>query len=152
MTKGGFVPALLVLVAAVFLIVSLVIYFQKDETQGAKALDVASGAQSQLTEINNSMKKLVQDIGSIDEGTKKLAEDQKAYAGAMTPMIADLEKRLSVLEKRPHDHLKLSLTEPIQVSIVERYKIPDPPQLTGAKNKPTSKTPLFDRAKKQVNQ
>lgn len=152
MSKGVFVPGLLVLVAGLFLAATLVIYFQKDETQGAKALDVASGVRGQLSDIDKSIVKLVQDIGSIDEATKRLSEDQKAYAGTMTPMIADLEKRLSVLEKRPHDHLKISLTEPIQVSIVERYKIPDPPQLTGAKNKPTSKTPLFDRAKKQVNQ
>lgn len=141
MKRGKFVEGLLVLVAAVFLVVSIIIYQRKDETEGSKALDVATTTQGS--------------INTVKAEQKKIEDEQKTFAETTVTMLADLNKRLDEVEKKPAptqvasvpQNINLHLKEPVTFNVMYHDKpkaLPEviPPQISGKK----SKTPLSDKA------
>lgn len=135
--RGKFMESMLVLIAVVFLVMSIVIYVKKDESQGAKALS--------LTEDNRDV------VSSVESQVNKLREENKNFAGNMTTAIGDLVGRVRSLEEA-NKNINVNLKEPVTFNVVYKEKaihpgvagaLPEvPPQISGKK----SKTPMSDRA------
>jgi regulator of replication initiation timing len=86
----------------------------------------------------------------------KMVEENKVSLDANVTLLADLNKRVEEIEKRPEpedQNINLHLKEPVTFNVVYHEKskpqepkpvLPEiPPQLSGKKS---SKTPMLDRA------
>jgi hypothetical protein len=134
--RGKFMESMLILIAVIFLVMSIVIYVKKDESQGAKALN--------LTEDNRDV------LTGVEEQINKLKEEQKNFVGNITTATGDLVGRVRSLEEA-NKNINVNLKEPVTFNVVYKEKVihpgvagalPEiPPQISG------KKTPMLRRAK-----
>jgi hypothetical protein len=118
MRKGKFVPGILLLTSVIFLGMSVYVYQCKDDSEGKQAREIAGDAKGAAIDAKAGIISLTDAIKDAAEATKQLREEQKAFAAIQVPMMADLNSRVSTLEKRPPGHVKVSLTEPVRISLI----------------------------------
>lgn len=122
------VDGLIILVAVLFAVLCFLIVEKRNETRGARALEISSDTKDL--------------VGTLETNQNQMREELKRTALAQEAIMTDLKNRVDNLEKRPQS-LKV---EPIQVSVVERQVLPaPPPQITGGKGKKPKS--LLERAR-----
>jgi hypothetical protein len=127
--KGNrFMEGAVLFVSVVFFVLALFLYMRRDETEGKKFSDIADGMRNSL--------------GIIETTQKKIQDDNKSFTETTVAMLADLNKRLNVVEVKrtdtllPHQPFAVRMTEPIEVNI--NYKEKEPSLM--------AKKPLLKRA------
>jgi len=141
------VHGIVLLTGAVFFVVSMIIYFSKDETDGAKALELGKATQGQLETVSVQIKNILDLLKGYDDDLKKSASALMDDDLRMTKIneeltinqsrLNDFHKTLIAL-KNPQDHkpMPVKVEGPIQISLVYRE----------AKTLPkVPRTPLLDK-------
>lgn len=142
MRRRGTLELLILIASVVLSVVAFYTYLRAENTDIKVFRDAATGMRGAIDDTTKIALK-AQDQSSA------AIEDQKSFAATTAPMLADLNARVSALERFSGHPLKV---EPIQVKILYKQS----PTVPAADGQKKSETPLLKRAgivpKSRMNQ